>query len=126
MKLGRASPRGLPDFPPTLAATRARLASWVGAEPDELALTGSTTIGVNIVVSGLDWQPTDEGVTSSLEHRGVHVPLRRLAARRGVRVRSAEVGAGERGTELGAIQSELSERTRLVALSHLSFSTSAC
>jgi L-cysteine/cystine lyase len=123
---GRASPRGLPDFPPTLAATRARLASWIGAEADELALTGSTTIGINIVVSGLDWQPGDEVVTSSIEHRGVLVPLRRLAARRGVRLRVAEVGTGERDAALTAIQTELSDRTRLVALSHVSFSTGAC
>jgi L-cysteine/cystine lyase len=73
-ELGRTSPRGLPDFPPTLAATRDRLASWVGAESDEMAVTGSTTIGVNIVIWGLDWQPGDEVVTSSIEHRGVLVP----------------------------------------------------
>jgi L-cysteine/cystine lyase len=125
-ELGRASPRGLPDFPPTLRATRERLANWVGAEPDELAVTGSTTIGVNIVVSGLEWRPGDQVMTSSIEHRGVLVPLQRLAARRGVQVHVAEVGTGERETALTAIRAELSERTRLVALSHVSFSTGAC
>jgi L-cysteine/cystine lyase len=125
-ELGRASPRGLPDFPPTLRAARDRLASWVGAAPDELAVIGSTTIGVNMVVSGLEWQPGDEVVTSSIEHRGVLVPLQRLAARRGVKVRVSEVGTGERETALAAIQAELTERTRLVALSHVSFSTGAC
>jgi L-cysteine/cystine lyase len=125
-ELGRASPRGLPDFPPALAATRDRLASWVGAEPGEMAVTGSTTIGVNIVVWGLDWQPGDEVVTSSIEHRGVLVPLQRLAARRGVRVRIAQLGSGQPAAALMAIQRELSERTRLVALSHVSFSTGAC
>jgi L-cysteine/cystine lyase len=125
-ELGRASPRGLPDFPPTLRATRDRLASWVGADPDEMAVTGSTTIGVNIVVSGLEWQAGDEVVTSSIEHRGVIVPLQRLAARRGMRIRVAEVGAGAPETALAAIQAELNERTRLVALSHVSFSTGAC
>ena len=121
---GRASPRGLPDFPPLLLDTRRRLATWVGAAPEAMALVGSTTIGVNIVVWGLDWQPGDEVVTTSIEHRGVLVPLRRLANRRGVSVRVADVGDGS--TALEAIQAQLGPRTRLVAISHVSFSTGAC
>jgi L-cysteine/cystine lyase len=122
--LGRASPRGLPDFPGVLAATRQQLAAWVGVGPGELALTGSTTLGVNIGVWGLDWQPGDEVVTTSIEHRGVLVPLKHLASRRGVKVRVAEVGYG--ASPLEAICANLTSRTRLVALSHVSFSTGAC
>jgi len=124
LTLGRASPRGLPDFPPLLVETRGRLASWLGAAPEEMALVGSTTIGVNIVVWGLDWQSGDEVVTTSIEHRGVLAPLRGLAARRGVTVRVADVGNG--ASALGAVQAQLTGRTRLVALSHVSFSTGAC
>lgn len=124
--LGRASPRGLPDFQPLLRETRARLATWLGADADEIGLTGSTTEGVDVVVWGQDWQAGDEAVTTSIEHRGVRVPLQQVARRRGVVVKTAEVGAGDAEQSLEAIRSALSPRTRLVALSHVSFSTGAC
>jgi L-cysteine/cystine lyase len=122
-ELGRASPRGLPGFREVLVSTRQGLARLVGAGPDELALSGSTTLGINIVVWGLEWQPGDEVVTTSIEHHGVLVPLQHLASRRGVFVRMADVGGG--GSALDPIVAQLSERTRLVALSHVSFSTGA-
>lgn len=118
---GRASPRGLPDFPPALAQTRDRLASWVCAAPGDVALVGSTTIGINMAVWGLDWRAGDEVVTTSAEHRGVLAPLRQVAARRDVSVRVADI-SGE-VSPLEAIVGELSGRTRLVAISHVSFST---
>jgi L-cysteine/cystine lyase len=124
--LGRASPRGLPDFPAVLQETRAALAGWVGANADELALTGSTTEGVNVVIWGVDWQPGDAALTTSIEHRGVLVPLRQVARRRGVTLAVADVGHGEPAIVLDAIQRALTPRTRLVALSHVSFSTGAC
>jgi L-cysteine/cystine lyase len=63
-------------------------------------------------------------VTTSIEHRGVLVPLQHLASRRGVKVRVAEVGFG--AAPLEAICANLTSKTRLVALSHVSFSTGAC
>lgn len=42
---------GLPDYPPLVRDTHARLAALIGADPDEVALTDSTTHGVNTVVS---------------------------------------------------------------------------
>ena len=60
---------------------RVALAGLVGAEPEQIALTGSTTDGCNIVLAGLDLQPEDEIVTTT---RGA---LR--AARAGARERRA-------------------------------------
>jgi L-cysteine/cystine lyase len=124
--LGRASPGGLPDFRPVLRETRARLADWIGADPDEVALTGSTTEGVDIGVWGLDWLPNDEIVTTSIEHRGVLAPARQVAQRRSVTLRIAQVGQGEAAAALRAIRAEIGPRTRLIAVSHVSFSTGAC
>ena len=59
------------------------LAGLVGAEPEQIALTGSTTDGCNIVLAGLDLQPEDEIVTTSEEHFGLHRPgARERRARR--------------------------------------------
>lgn len=35
--------------------TRERVASFVGSDPDEIALTESTTVGINAVANAIDW-----------------------------------------------------------------------
>ena len=73
-------------------AWRERVAGWLGCDGDELALTNSTTDGVNTVLAGLALGPGDEVLTSDEEHPGLLAPLavarRRCgfdAARRAVR-----------------------------------------
>ncbi|MGH2847157.1 MAG: aminotransferase class V-fold PLP-dependent enzyme, partial [Thermoleophilaceae bacterium] len=95
---------------------RARVAALLGCEAAELALTGSTTDGVNAVLNALDIGPGDDVLTSDEEHPGVLAPLAALRERRGVSVRMASVA------ELAdAVRAE----TRLVACSHVSWRTGA-
>ena len=108
--------RACPDYPPLVRDTRERLAALIGAESDEVALTDSTTHGVNTVVWGLPWQSGDEVVTTDVEHPGILVPLHHLARRFGI---------GLRIVPPAAVRGAISERTRPVALSHVSFSTGA-
>src|SRR5437588_12686046 len=70
-------------------ASRARdgYAAVLGCEASQVALTGSTTDGVNTVLSGLDLRPGDEIVTSDEEHPGLLAPLGRAGRRHGVSVR---------------------------------------
>jgi L-cysteine/cystine lyase len=103
---------------------RERIASIFGADADEIALTRSTTDGVNIALHGLDWEPGDEIVTTSLEHPGIVTPLALLAHRYGVVIRVADIGDGG-GDVVGAIAAKLTSRTRVVALSHVMWSTGA-
>ena len=60
---------------------RVALGGLVGAEPEQVALTGSTTDGCNIVLAGLDLQPEDEIVTTTEEHFGLLGPLHASGAR---------------------------------------------
>jgi len=94
--------------------TRAALARTVGAPEDQLALTSSTTHGIGIVLSGIDWQPGDEIVTTTEEHQGLRSPLFVLQKRFGVDV--IEVPADE-------ITEHLTESTRLIAVSHVLWTT---
>jgi len=48
--------------------TRERVATFVGAEPDEIALTESTTAGINAIANAIDWQSGDLVVRTDLEH----------------------------------------------------------
>jgi selenocysteine lyase/cysteine desulfurase len=93
---------------------RRRAARLLGCEPGELAITGSTTDGVNTVLSALDLGPGDEVLTSDEEHPGVLVPLAAGRARRGFDVRVAP---------LEELAGAVGPRTRLVACSHVSWHT---
>lgn len=93
-------------------ATRARLASFVSADPLQVALTASTTDGCNIVLAGLDLGPGDEIVTTTDEHFGLLGPL----GASGARVIVAD-------PEPDAIRAALTPRTRLLALSQVLWTT---
>jgi selenocysteine lyase/cysteine desulfurase len=73
--------------------TRERVASFVGADPDEIALTESTTAGINAVANALDWEAGDVVVRTDLEHPAGILPWQRLK-REGVEVRVVETEAG--------------------------------
>jgi selenocysteine lyase/cysteine desulfurase len=90
---------------------RARLAGLIGASADEVALTHSTTEGINIVLSGLRLQEGDEVLTSDEEHPGLLAPLGTLQ-RRGVVVRQVP---------LADIADYTGKRTKLIAVSHVSW-----
>ena len=49
---------------------RGDVAKFVGANPDEIALTRSTTEGMNIFTHGLDWKAGDEVIYCTHEHGG--------------------------------------------------------
>jgi L-cysteine/cystine lyase len=84
-----------------------------------MALTGSTTDGCNIVLSGLELGPDDEVVTTDSEHPGLLLPLNISPAR----VRVAEVAARPTANALETILSCITPRTRLLALSHVLWTT---
>jgi len=73
--------------------TRERVAAFVGASPEEIALTESTTAGINAVANAIDWQPGDTVVRTDLEHPAGTLPWQRLE-REGVEVRVVETEAG--------------------------------
>ena len=73
--------------------TRERVASFVGANPDEIALTESTTAGINAVANAIDWQPGDVVVRTDLEHPAGILPWQRLE-REGVEVRVVKTEDG--------------------------------
>ena len=101
------------------AAVRERLASVIGATSERLALTSSTTDGCNIVLRGLGLAPDDEVVTTDSEHPGLLLPLHVS----GARVRVAEVAGRPTAEALDRITACIGPRTRLLALSHVLWTT---
>jgi L-cysteine/cystine lyase len=101
------------------ARVRERLAGLVGGTPEQLALTSSTTDGCNIVVAGFGLGGDDEVVTTDSEHPGLLLPLHVS----GARVRVAEVAGRPTGEALERIVACIGPRTRLLALSHVLWTT---
>jgi L-cysteine/cystine lyase len=112
LAVGRA---GKPYFETVLALAaqaRAGYAQALGAAPSDLALTSSTTFGVNTVLQGLPLGPGDEVITSDQEHPGVYSPLRLAKVRRGVSVRIVP---------FAELPGEVGPNTKLIACSHVSW-----
>ena len=91
---------------------RAAYADVLGCGRSAVALTGSTTDGVNTVLAGLDLRPGEEIVTSDEEHPGLLAPLGRARRRYGVTVREIP---------FADVASAVTPSTRLVACSHVSW-----
>ena len=91
---------------------REHLAGLLNVHADHVALTASTTDGCNIVLAGLDLEPEDEIVTTTDEHFGLLGPLRAS----GARIVVAE-------PDPDRIVAAVTERTRLLALSHVLWTT---
>lgn len=72
---------------------RERIASLAGVEPETIALTESTTDGINRIAGAIDWSPGDVVVRTDLEHPAGILPWRRLEER-GVEVRVVETEDG--------------------------------
>jgi L-cysteine/cystine lyase len=91
---------------------RSAYARLLGCSPFQVALTGSTTDGVNTVIGGLELGPGDEILTSDQEHPGLLAPLGRARRAHGITVRTAP---------FAEIADAVTPQTRLVACSHVSW-----
>jgi L-cysteine/cystine lyase len=98
---------------------REAVAALIGAEVRAIALTTSTTEGCNTVVAALRLGPGDEVVTTDCEHPGLLGPLAVSPAT----VRVARVSRARAADALAVVEAEITDRTRLVALSHVTWTT---
>lgn len=120
----RGSLEGFGRVQADLEAVRAAAAGVIGAPADEVAVTGNTTHGLNLAAWGIDWRPGDELVMAPLEHPGLAAAMSVLARRMRARLRviDAERLDGDLEQEVARLAGP---RTRLVALSHVSWATGA-
>jgi len=102
-------------------AARKSVARLIGAAPTEIVFTKGGTEAINLVASGLgaSLKAGDEIVLSEMEHHANIVPWHFLRERQGVVLKFAPVTDDGR-LDLDAFQALLGERTRVVALTHMS------
>jgi L-cysteine/cystine lyase len=96
---------------------RGLLAAEIAVPPDHVALTESTTQGVQIAVLGLELGPGDEVVTTDAEHFGLIGPL----AASGASLRFAPVRHARAADVFELVRAQVTPRTRLIALSAVSW-----
>jgi cysteine desulfurase / selenocysteine lyase len=103
-------------------AARARVAAWLGADPDEIVFTAGTTAGLNLVAQsfgGPRLAPGDEILVTEMEHHSNLVPWQLIAERTGAVIRA--IGVDDQGElDLSRLDTLVSERTRIVAVCHVS------
>jgi cysteine desulfurase/selenocysteine lyase len=90
----------------TFDEARARVAGFVGADPDEVALTESTADGIARVAAAIDWSPGDVVVRTDLEHSAGVVPWWNLREQ-GVEVRVLDTEAGR--IDLDALEAAVAD-----------------
>jgi L-cysteine/cystine lyase len=109
---GRGDGQFFAELVDGVAQLRRRAADLMGALPGEIALTGSTTDGVNAILTALDLKPGDEIVTSDAEHPGLTAPLAVAKLRRGVELKPVP---------FDQLLDAVTPQTRLIACSHVSW-----
>ncbi|MDE2981495.1 MAG: aminotransferase class V-fold PLP-dependent enzyme [Gemmatimonadota bacterium] len=115
---GPADPRYATDMATIEPDLRAQLGRVFDAGTDEVALTHSTSEGISIVAWSLNWQPDDEVIISNVEHPANVIPWYVLRDRFGIAIREIDLTAGT--SLIDEITAQLSPRTRMVSISHVS------
>nr|MEA2799481.1 cysteine desulfurase / selenocysteine lyase [Phenylobacterium sp.] len=102
-------------------AARKKIAGFIGAEPAEIVFTKGGTEAINLVAAGLGagLKAGDEILLSEMEHHANIVPWHFLRERQGVVLKFTPVTDDGR-LDVEAFRDLISERTRVVALTHMS------
>ena len=125
LRVGRGHMDGYPELLQRLAEARAAVAAVLTTDPIAIALNHSTTDGVNAFVLALDLRAGDHIVTTRQEHPGILGPVATARAR-GVEASFVDIGdGGDDRVTLEAIERAMTARTRLVAVSHVLWTTGA-
>ena len=103
---------------------RAAAAQLLNADLEEVLVTRNTTEGLNIVLSGLDWDPGDEIIICDMEHGSVIAPAQLIGQRYGVAIKVVDLEMLDSSEEiLTKIEAEFTSRTRMVFVSHILYAT---
>lgn len=126
LAVGRASPDDFPMVVERMAELRASIAAVLVADPDDIAITHSTTDGMNQAVNALPWRPGDRVLTTRHEHPGALGPLLALRERLGVEVEFLDLGdGGDDSLTVAAFEANLRRPARAVVFSHVLWTTGA-
>jgi cysteine desulfurase/selenocysteine lyase len=98
--------------------SRETVADFFSCEPTNVIFTKNTTESINIVAHGQEWSPGDHIITSTIEHHSNYLPWVALRTH-GVILDVVE--SNQEGIiDPARIDAAITDRTKLIALSHVS------
>ncbi len=107
----------------TYGNARRRIGKLLNADEQEIVLTRNTGEGMNAISYGFNWQAGDEVITTNHEHINALGPLYQIRDRFGINIRVADLGASAERPLVDAIQELVTPRTRLIDVSHVTWTT---
>ena len=118
---GRYRPDVQEMFTEKAEEARRITARFFGVDPEEVMFTHSISEGLNIVSEGVDWQAGDEVIITDQEHTSGYMPWVLRVQQQGVVVKQLPLLPEPEGM-VDRLRDLLTERTRVVALSHVTSS----
>jgi L-cysteine/cystine lyase len=122
---GRIGPAAFVSVGDIYKNARSKIARLLNAEVDEITLTDSTGEGMNIISYGFNWHEGDEVITTNHEHISALAPLYQIRDRYGVVIHIADLGPTAERPAPEAFADLVTPRTRLIVLSHVTWTTGA-
>ena len=106
-------------------AVREKLAAFVNASPDEVAITSNTTEGMNFVINGLDLKAGDEVLISNFEHPGHLGPWKLKEKRAGIKITQVDLPVTPKSVDeiVGLFAAAITPKTRMISVGHTVFIT---
>ena len=124
LELGPIMPEVLESGREIQSQARAAVARLLNTSLEEVLVTRNTTEGLNIVLSGLDWEPGDEIIICDMEHGSVIAPAQLMGQRYGVAVKVVDLEVQDSSEViLTKIEAEFTPKTRMVFVSHILYAT---
>jgi isopenicillin-N epimerase len=104
---------------------RSALGGYLGADADDLVYVTNATVGLNIVARSLELRQDDEVLTTDHEYGALDRTWRFLCAKHGAQVmrRPVPVPIASPGEVVEAIWSGVTDRTRVLFISHITSPT---
>lgn len=104
--------------------TRNAFAAELGIAPETLTITEDVTVGCNIALWGINWQPGDHLLLSDCEHPGIIATIQELQRRFGIEVSVFPLRETlNEGDPVAMISEYLKPTTRLLVISHIIWNT---
>jgi L-cysteine/cystine lyase len=104
--------------------TRAAIAQELGTTADTITLTEDVSVGCNIALWGMDWQPGDHILLTDCEHQGIVAAVQELQRRFDLEVSVCPLlETLNSGDPCAILQQYLKPNTRLFVVSHILWNT---
>jgi len=112
-----------PRFNAEQQLSRAKIGTFFGTEARNICLTNNTTMGLSLVLMGIDFRPGDEILTTNQEEYALTSTLSVQAKRMGVKVRELPIPTPPQSSDqiVALFKDAITPRTRAMCFSHVTW-----